>query len=290
VGCEHALRYAVSRLLLTVAVLLAVTLVVFALTEMVVPEVVLDRAAGLRYATWLRHLARGDLGQSLQYRQAVATLIGERLPVTTILAFSAMALALLLALPLGILAPLRPGGPLDRIVSALAVTGQALPSFWTGLMLIVLFGATLGWLPMAGTESWRGYVLPSVTLALFTLPVLLRKTRAGMIDVLASDYVRAARARGLRPASVVLRHALRNAVMPLVTVVVVELGCLFAGSIVTEQVFAMPGIGYLAWQAILVGDTAIIQAVVLLLACGYAALTLAADLLTAVCHPRLRPG
>jgi ABC-type dipeptide/oligopeptide/nickel transport system permease component len=290
VGCEHALRYAVSRLLLTVAVLLAVTLVVFALTERVVPEVVLDRAAGLRYATWLRHLARGDLGQSLQYRQAVATLIGERLPVTTILAFSAMALALLLALPLGILAPLRPGGPLDRIVSALAVTGQALPSFWTGLMLIVLFGATLGWLPMAGTESWRGYVLPSVTLALFTLPVLLRKTRAGMIDVLASDYVRAARARGLRPASVVLRHALRNAVMPLVTVAVVELGCLFGGSIVTEQVFAMPGIGYLAWQAILVGDTAIIQAVVLLLACIYAALTLAADLLTAVFHPRLRPG
>jgi ABC-type dipeptide/oligopeptide/nickel transport system permease component len=290
VGCEHALRYAVSRLLLTVAVLLAVTLAVFVLTEVVVAEVVVDQAAGLRYATWLRHLARGDLGQSLQYRQAVAILIGERLPVTTILAFSAMALALLLALPLGILAPLRPGGPLDRIVSALAVTGQALPSFWTGLMLIVLFGATLGWLPVAGTEGWRGYVLPSVTLALFILPVLLRKTRAGMVDVLASDYVRAARARGLRPASVVLRHALRNAVMPLVTVVVVELGCLFGGSIVTEQVFAMPGIGYLAWQAILVGDTAIVQAVVLLLACIYAALTLAADLLTAVFHPRLRPG
>ena len=287
-GCEHALRYAVSRLLLTVAVLLAVTLVVFVLTEVVVAEVAVDQAVGLRYATWLRHLARGDLGQSLQYRQAVATLIGERLPVTTILAFSAMALALLLALPLGILAPLRPGGPLDRIVSALAVTGQALPSFWTGLMLIVLFGATLGWLPVAGTESSRGYVLPSVTLALFILPVLLRKTRAGMIDVLASDYVRAARARGLRPASVVLRHALWNAVMPLVTVVVVELGCLFGGSIVTEQVFAMPGIGYLAWQAILAGDTAIIQAVVLLLACIYAALTLAADLLTAVFHPRLR--
>lgn len=304
------LRYAFSRLLLTVAVLLTVTLVAFVLTEVVVDpaaglagadasaaeieqirhEYGLDRPAPLRYATWLQRLAHGDLGQSLHYKQPVATLIAERLPVTVILAFSAMALALMLALPLGIVAALWPGGLLDRAALTLAVTGQALPSFWTGLMLIMLFGVTLGWLPVSGTESWRGYVLPSVTLALFTLPVLLRLTRAGMIDVLASDYVRAARARGLHSASVVLRHALRNAVMPLVAIGAVQLGYLLGGSIVTEQVFAMHGVGYLAWQAILIGDTAIIQAVVLLMAFFYAALTLAADLLNAVFDPRLRLG
>ena len=210
------------------------------------------------------------------------------MPVTLILAACAMGLALLIALPLGIAAALRPGGWVDRLALLLAIGGQALPSFWTALLLIIVFGVNLGWLPISGAETPAHFVMPSLTLALFTLPVLLRLTRAGMIETLQAEYVRAATARGLRPGAIILRHALRNAMMPLVAVAAVQFGYLLGGSIVTEQIFAMHGVGYLAWQAVLIGDTAIVQAIVLLMAVIYAALTFTADLLNIALDPRTR--
>jgi peptide/nickel transport system permease protein len=302
------LRYALSRLVVTVAVLVTVSLLTFALTQAAVdpaaglagPDATardiellrrqhgLDRPWPERYLAWVGRVATGDLGQSLHYKQPVLTLILERLPTTMILAVAAIVAALLTAVPLGIAAALNPGGLVDRFTLMLAVLGQALPSFWTGLMLIVLFGVQLGWLPISGAEGPEHFVMPTITLAVFSLPVLLRLTRAGMIDVMSADYIRAARARGLLPRSIVWKHALRNAVMPLVAVAAVQFGYLLGGSIVTEQLFAMHGVGYLAWQAILIGDAAVVQAIVLLMALIYAVLTFAADVLNALFDPRIR--
>lgn len=301
---SHALR----RLLTTLAVLVVVSLLSFVLAEATVDPAVglagaeatsadveaarrqhgLDRPWVSRYLDWAGRAVAGDLGQSLHYKQPVARLILERMPVTLILAACAMGLALLIALPLGIAAALRPGGWIDRLALLLAIGGQALPSFWTALLLIIVFGVNLGWLPISGAETPAHFVMPSLTLALFTLPVLLRLTRAGMIETLQAEYVRAATARGLRPGAIILRHALRNAMMPLVAVAAVQFGYLLGGSIVTEQIFAMHGVGYLAWQAVLIGDTAIVQAIVLLMAVIYAALTFTADLLNIALDPRTR--
>jgi peptide/nickel transport system permease protein len=292
----------------TLAVLITVSLLAFALTEASVdPAAALagadatasdiarirrdygfDRPLPERYLAWAGRALKGDLGQSLHYKQPVLTLIAERLPTTAILAVSAILLALAIALPLGIGGALRPGGVIDRLGIGVAVFGQAVPSFWTSLMLIVILGVDFGWLPISGSDRPENFVMPTMALGLFTLPVLLRLTRAGMLDVLGSEYIRAARARGIKPASVVLKHALRNAAMPLVAVTAVQFGYLLGGSIVTEQIFAMHGVGYLAWQAILIGDTAIVQAIVLLMAMIYAMLTLGSDLLNAWFDPRIR--
>lgn len=302
------LRYALSRLVVTGLVLVTVSLLTFVLTQAAVdpaagiagPDATardialvrqqygLDRPLTERYLAWVGRLVTGDLGQSLHYKQPVLTLVLERLPTTVILAVAAITAALFVAVPLGMAAAIKPGGLVDRLTLLLAVLGQALPSFWTGLMMIVLFGVSLGWLPISGADSAEHFIMPTISLALFSLPVLLRLTRAGMIDVLSADYIRAARARGLLPGRIMWKHALRNAVMPLVAVTAVQFGYLLGGSIVTEQLFAMHGVGYLAWQAILIGDTAIVQAVVLLMALIYAVLTLAADLLNALFDPRIR--
>ncbi len=302
------LRYAAKRVLTALAVLITVSILAFALTEASVDQAAalagadatasdiarirrdygLDRPMPERYLAWAGRALRGDLGLSLHYKQPVMTLIAERMPVTAMLALSSIAFALAIALPLGIGGALAPGRLLDRLGVAVAVFGQAVPSFWTSLMLIVIFGVDLGWLPISGSDTPATFVMPTIALGLFTMPVLLRLTRAGMLDVLGSEYVRAARARGLRPARVVLKHALRNAAMPLVAVAAVQFGYLLGGSIVTEQIFAMHGVGYLAWQAILIGDTAIVQAIVLLMTFVYAALTLGSDLLNAWFDPRIR--
>ena len=302
------LRYAANRVLTAFAVLITVSILAFALTEASVdPAAALagadatasdiarirrdygfDRPMPERYLAWAGRALRGDLGRSLHYKQPVMTLIAERMPTTAILALSAITLALAIALPLGIGGALAPGSLVDRLGMAVAVFGQAVPSFWTSLVLIVIFGVDLGWLPISGSDTPAAFVMPTIALGLFTMPVLLRLTRAGMLEVLGREYVRAARARGLRPARVVLKHALRNAAMPLVAVAAVQFGYLLGGSIVTEQIFAMHGVGYLAWQAILIGDTAIVQAIVLLMTLVYAVLTLGSDLLNAWFDPRIR--
>jgi peptide/nickel transport system permease protein len=192
------------------------------------------------------------------------------------------------ALPLGIVAALHEGTAIDRLASLIAMIGQAMPSFWLGLVLMITLGLKLQWLPISGTGSWENYVMPGVALAFTGIPALMRLTRSGMIEALVADYIRTARANGLGGTSIVLKHALRNAAMPVVSIAAVQFGFMLGGSITIEVVFALHGIGYLAWESILKNDFPVVQAVVLLLATIYVGLTLLADLFNAVLDPRLR--
>jgi len=192
-------------------------------------------------------------------------------------------------LPLGILAAVRENTGFDRTVQLVALLGQAMPSFWLGLLLMIVFGLKLGWLPISGVESWQSYIMPGVVLAFSAIPALTRLTRAGMIQAMSSDYIRTARAKGLSRASILLKHALRNAAIPVVAIAAVQLGFMLGGSIVIEQVFALNGVGFLAWESIGKNDFPVVQSVVLVLAVIYVALTMLADLMNAVLDPRLRP-
>jgi peptide/nickel transport system permease protein len=192
------------------------------------------------------------------------------------------------ALPLGVISALNEGRLIDRLTSFVAIIGQAMPSFWLGLILMITLGLQLGWLPISGTGTWQHFVMPGIVLAFSAIPAMMRLTRSGMIDALGSDYIRTARAKGLSRRSIVLKHAARNAAMPVVSIAAVQLGFMLGGSIVIETVFALHGVGFLAWESISKNDFPTVQAVVLLLACLYIVLTLGADLLNAVLDPRLR--
>ena len=248
----------------------------------------LDRPLPLQFITWAGNALRGDLGRSYLYRTPVSTLISARLPITLRLGLLGIVFAVAIALPLGIVAAIYEGTLIDRVAMLLALLGQALPSFWLALILIIEFGLRLQWFPIAGLDDWTGYILPSLVLAFSAVPALMRLTRSGMIDALAADYIRTARAGGLSRTSIVLRHALRNAAMPVVAIAAVQLGFMLGGSIVIESIFNLPGIGYLAWESISKNDFPVVQAVVLLLAMIYIGLTLGADLLNAALDPRLR--
>jgi len=247
-----------------------------------------DRPLPVQFVDWAAHAARGDLGRSYIYHVQVADLVRARLPVTLTLGLTGLTIALLVGIPLGITAAMREGTAIDRGVSLVALFGQAMPSFWLGLVLIILFGLKLQWLPISGLDNWDGFILPGIVLAFSAIPALLRLTRSGMIDALASDYIRTARAKGLSRASIVLKHALRNAAMPVVSIAAVQLGFMLGGSIVIESIFALHGIGYLAWESISKNDFPVVQAVVLILAIIYIGLTLLADLANALLDPRLR--
>ncbi len=302
------LRFAVRRLLLGVAIMVFISAVVFALTNLAVDPAIelagegataadvaavrqqygLDRPVMLRYASWLADAARGDFGTSSTQHRPVADAVLERLPVTFILGTLALVVSLLLALPLASLAALRPGSWIDRATLAFATTGQATPSFWVALLGILVFSVLLGWLPASGSSGPAAFVMPALVLGFTTTPPVLRLTRSGLIEVLRADYIRTAHAKGLRPRRVLLKHALRNAVIPVVSVAAVQFGYLLGGSVVIETVFAMNGIGYLAWQAVSNGDIPVIEALVLVTALIYVVLTALADLLNAWLDPRMR--
>ena len=248
----------------------------------------LDRPLAVQFLDWAGRAVQGDLGRSFLYHVPVWGLIRDRLPVTLTLGLAGLAIALATALPLGILAASREGSAADRGIMLVALLGQAVPGFWLGLMLIILLGLNLQWLPISGVDTWQGYVMPAVVLAFSAIPALMRLTRSGMIDALAADYIRTARAKGLSRAKIVLKHALRNAAMPVVSIAAVQLGFMMGGSVVTEAVFALPGVGYLAWESITKNDFPVVQAVVLFLAVIYIGLTLLADMTNALLDPRLR--
>lgn len=248
----------------------------------------LDRPIVEQFFDWVARAAVGDFGQSYFYKERVARLIFDRLPITMTLGLVGLGIALVVALPLGITAALKEGTVIDRAISLVALLGQAVPSFWLGLLLIITLGLQLGWLPISGTGSWQHFVMPGVVLSFSAIPALMRLTRSGMIDVMASDYIRTARAKGLGRGSIILKHALRNAAMPVVSIAAVQLGFMLGGSIVIETVFALHGVGYLAWESISKNDFPTVQAVVLLLAILYTLLTLFADVLNAVLDPKLR--
>jgi peptide/nickel transport system permease protein len=248
----------------------------------------LDRPLITQFLDWVGRAVTGDLGESYFFKTRVSALIGERMPVTLTLGLTGLVIALVVSLPLGILAAVRENTAFDRAVQLVALLGQAMPSFWLGLLLMILFGLWLGWLPISGTESWQSYIMPGVVLAFSAIPALTRLTRAGMIQAMGSDYIRTARAKGLSRASILLKHALRNAAIPVVAIAAVQLGFMLGGSIVIEQVFALHGVGFLAWESIGKNDFPVVQAVVLVLAVIYVALTMLADLMNAVLDPRLR--
>ncbi|WP_289296226.1 ABC transporter permease [uncultured Reyranella sp.] len=248
----------------------------------------LDRPVLTQFFDWVGRAVTGDLGNSYFFQTRVSTLIAERMPVTLTLGLTGLSLALLISIPMGILAAVRENTNFDRAVQMIALIGQAMPSFWLGLLLMIVFGLTLGWLPISGTGSWEHFVMPGIVLAFSAVPALTRLTRAGMIQAMGSDYIRTARAKGLSRASILLKHALRNAAIPVVAIAAVQLGFMLGGSIVIEQVFALHGVGFLAWESIAKNDFPVVQAVVLVLAVIYVALTMVSDLLNAVLDPRLR--
>ena len=248
----------------------------------------LDRPLPVQFVDWANRAAHGDFGESFLFHEKVSSLIADHLPITLALGLIAIAIATVVAVPLGIVSALYEGSAIDVGVGVVALAGQAIPSFWLGLMLILWFGVDLQWLPIAGVDDWDGYVLPSIVLAFVAIPVMMRMTRSGMVDAMRSDYVRTARAKGLARISIVAKHALRNAAMPVVAVSAVQLGFILGGSVVTEVVFNVRGVGYLAWESIGKGDFPVIQAVVLLFAIIFVGLTLLSDLLGAALDPRLR--
>ena len=248
----------------------------------------LDRPIVVQYGDWIARAVRGDFGESFFLKVPVGELIADRLPVTLTLGICALVFALALSLPLGVAAAVKPNSWLDRLALGLSVLGQALPSFWFALILIIMFGLKLRWLPVSGSSTWQHFVLPAIALGYYATPAFMRLTRAGMLEVLASDYIRTARAKGLRTMSVLFKHALRNAIIPVVAVAAVQFGFMLGGSIVIESVFSLHGVGYLGWEAISRADFPVVQAIVLILACIYVLLTLLADMLNAVLDPRIR--
>ena len=256
----------------------------------------LDRPLPLQYLAWLGRAVQGDLGRSIRTNQPVADAIRHRVPVTLSLAAAALMVALLIGLPAGILAALRRNSAVDVIATLVAICGVSLPSFWLAILLILIFSVHLGWLPPLGWVSpsrdlgaWgRALVLPSVTLGVAIAAVVMRMTRASLLEVLELEYVRTARAKGLAERWVVLGHALRNALIPVVTVVGLQAGALLGGAVITETIFALPGVGRLLVDAIFQRDFPIVQGVVLFLAVNFLVVNLVVDLTYAWLDPRIR--
>ncbi|MCC7082997.1 MAG: ABC transporter permease [Burkholderiales bacterium] len=249
-----------------------------------------DRPWPVRYAEWLGGIAQGNFGQSFLRRQPVVDLIAQHAPVTITLAFSALLVTILIALPLGIVAALRPNTFVDRAALSIAVAAQALPTFWLGLVLIVVFAVTFPILPVSGDSTWQHFVMPAFVLGLASVPAVMRLTRTGLLDVMASDYIRTARSKGFLGTRLIVRHALRNALLPVVSVLAVQLGHKLGGSVIVESVFALNGLGRLALEAIVGSDIPTLQMLVFVFALTFVVLTLLADLLNAWLDPRIRLG
>ena len=248
----------------------------------------LDRPLLVQYAEWLWNTLRGDFGTSIYFKTAVAPLVFAKLPTTLLLGVLSLGFALLVSIPLGVLAAVYANSWIDRLALAIAVVGQALPNFFFALLLVMLFSITLRWLPVSGSKTWAHFIMPTIALGYYVAPAFMRLIRAGMIEVLSADYIRTARAKGLPMRTVIFKHALRNAVVPVVALTAVQLGFLLGGSVVIETIFALDGLGYLAYQSITYKDFPVMQVIVLLLSVLYVLLTLAADIANAWLDPRIR--
>ena len=248
----------------------------------------LDRPLHQQLLGQLGRLARLDLGDSLYSRRPVSAVVAERLPATVELAVAALAVAAAVALPLGILAARHRGGLADSAAMGVALLGLSIPSFWLGPLLILLFSVVLGWTPVSGREGLASLVLPALTLGTGMAAVLARMLRSSLLETLSEDYVRTARAKGLSPAAVLRRHALRNAALPVVTVFGMQAGALFAGAVITETVFAWPGVGSLLVEAIQRRDFPVVQGCVLLISTTYVLVNAGTDLAYAWLDPRVR--
>src|SRR5437868_2990066 len=242
----------------------------------------------VQYGRFLMGALRGDFGQSIRHGEPAFDLVMERMPATFQLAGAALALALCLAVPAGIISAVRRNSLIDYVSTVIALLGQSMPTFWLGIMLILLFSVQFNLLPSSGRGEWRHLVLPSITLGLFTTARITRLTRSGMPEVLNQDYIRTARARGVSDPPVVGKHALKNAAIPIVTIVGIELGTLLGGSVITETIFAWPGVGRLSVQAIYNRDYPVVQAAVFTLSATFVVVNLVVDVLYTYLDPRIR--
>jgi ABC-type dipeptide/oligopeptide/nickel transport system permease component len=248
----------------------------------------LDRPVLVQYADWLWKLVQGNLGMSVYFKTEVGPLVFDKLKVTLLLGVYALAVALLISVPLGVLAANYKNSWIDRLCLGIAVLGQALPNFFFALLLIMLFSISLRVLPVSGSGTWQHFVMPAIALGYYAAPAFMRLIRAGMIEVLGADYIRTARAKGLPASTVIFKHALRNAIVPVVALAAVQLGYLLGGSVVIETIFALDGLGYLAYQSITYKDFPVMQIIVLMLSVIYVLLTLASDIANAWLDPRIR--
>ena len=303
------LSFLVRRILLTIPVLLGVATLVFSLIHLIPgdpvqsmlgegasPESVnelrtrlgLDRPLYVQYLSFLRGVAHGNLGTSLRTSEPVTSAISDRMPATFELAAAAMLVAVVIAIPLGVLAAARAGTIVDHLATTLALIGISMPNFWLGPLLALVFAVELGWLPVSGRGTLAQLVLPAVTLGAPLAAVLARTTRASVIDELRELYVLAARARGVSRARAVLKHAFRNSLIPIVTVLGLQLGAVLTGAVITETIFAWPGVGRLLIQSIGFRDYPLVQGCILLIALTYVSMNLLTDLAYGLLDPRIR--
>nr|WP_314876918.1 ABC transporter permease [uncultured Pseudomonas sp.] len=311
------LIYIVRRLLSAIPTLILVSLFVFTLQKVLPGDPVLAMAGEerdpqvmeylrakyhlndplpLQYIHWVGNVLQGDFGTSLRTEQSVTTLIASKLPVTIELSLLALFIALLIGIPTGVISAVRKGTAVDYGANIVALSGISIPHFWLGLLLIMIFAVKLQWLPASGFvplsedvgQNLKTLILPAFVLGAGLSGVLMRHTRSAMLEVLRADYVRTARAKGLFPRTVILKHALRNALMPIVTLTTLLFGELLGGAVLTEQVFSIPGFGKMIVDAVFNRDYAVVQGVVLSVAIGFLLLNLLADVLYRMINPRLR--
>ena len=247
-----------------------------------------DDPVAVQYLRFLKGALRGDFGESLRHGEPAMALVVERLPATFQLAGAGLLIALCLAIPAGIVSAVRRNTAVDYVSTVVALLGQAMPTFWLGIMLILVFSVRLNWLPSSGRGGLEHLILPAITLGLFTTARITRLTRSGMLEVLGQDYIRTARAKGVGEPPVVWKHALKNASIPIVTIVGIELGTLLGGSVITETIFAWPGVGRLTVQALLNRDFPLVLAAVFIASLTYTLLNLVVDLLYGWIDPRTR--
>ncbi len=248
----------------------------------------LDKPLLMQYGNYLWQIAHGELGQSFKFQVPVRRIIFERYPATLQLALLALMVCMTIAIPAGVIAASRRGGTSDRAISVLTLFGLAMPNFALGPLLITLFSIEIGWLPVSGRGGPLNYILPAATLGAALAAILTRMVRGAMLEELSSDYVRTARAKGLSEAAVLVRHALRNALIPIITILGLQFGTLLAGTIVTETIFSWPGIGRLTVQAISARDYPLLQGCILVIALSYVLVNLLTDFLYAIVDPRVR--
>ena len=301
-------RYVVGRVLQALVALLGVTCVAFLLVSLsgdpafilLTPEAGeeqraafrelygLDQPLPVQYARYVSHVARGDFGSSFAFNRPAIQVVLERLPATLLLTATAVALGVVVGMPAGVVAAVKASGPVDRLVMALVLLGQSVPTFWLGLLMIRIFAVNLRWVPVSGHGTVLHLVMPAVALGLYLAALLARLTRSEMLEALAQDYVRTARAKGLSERVVTVAHALKNALLPIVTLIGLQLGALLGGAVVTETVFAWPGIGSLVLDAILRKDYPVVLAAVEFVAAAFIVINVALDLLYGYLDPRLR--
>ncbi len=306
---DAVVRYLIRRILLTIPVLLGVATLVFSLIHLVPGDPAqamlgdgasatdvadlrtrlgLDRPLLEQYGRFMSGLVRGDLGTSFRTSQPVATAIAERIPATVELALASMLVAVLVALPLGIIAAVRRATFADYTAMTIALAGISIPNFWLGPMLAIVFAVQLGWLPVSGRGGWQSLILPAISLGAALAAILARMTRASLLEELRELYVRAARARGVSSSRAILGHALRNSLIPLVTILGLQFGAVLTGAVITETIFAWPGVGRLLIQSISFRDYPLVQGCILLIAITYVSVNLVTDLVYGALDPRIR--